>query len=120
VNAKPNPYWYCRLCHAVNPTNTTEGMDGRCWNCKHKHRRPYPKVKMGTETCEVCGLKYVTWTLPTRTVYREMPCILGFCPFYFDHYGDTTYYPPMLPAQYVLDANGYDYDEETNTVVKHD
>jgi hypothetical protein len=46
------------------------------------------------------------------------PDVLGFCPFYFEHYGDNAYFPPMLPAAFVLEANGYRYDEKRKKPVK--
>jgi hypothetical protein len=73
---------------------------------------------MGTAKCESCGKRYVTWTLPPDTVLKGESYTLGFCPLYFEHQGDNAYTPPMLPAFYVLEANGYRYDDVKKKVLK--
>jgi hypothetical protein len=72
---------------------------------------------MGRQRCDVCRKYYVTWTLPAGTTLT-IPDVLGFCPFYFEHYGDDAYFPPMLPAIYVLEANGYSYNEKRKKLEK--
>jgi hypothetical protein len=111
-------WWYCPECQAVN-----DGLEAsRCWNCSRVQRKikHFPWCEMGKETCSICGRRYVTWTLPPDTVLRGEPYELGFCVFYFqeDHYGERAYYPPMLPAYFVLEANGYRYDQDKDQLVK--
>jgi hypothetical protein len=111
-------WWYCPLCFAVN-----DGLEqSRCWNCDQafpSRRKNKPWVEMGKKKCEVCGKSYVTWTLPAGTT-MTVPDVLGFCPLYLEesHSGPRAYFPPMLPAYYVLEANGYRYDEDKKKVVK--
>jgi hypothetical protein len=114
-------WWYCRSCLAVN-----DGLEeGRCWNCgtpfpSRLSPKNRPWCQMGHSICLVCRRWYVTWTLPANTVLKDEPYTLGFCVFNFekDHSGADAYFPPMLPAAYVLDANRYVYDEKKRKPVK--
>lgn len=109
-------WWYCRSCFAVN-----DGNDGtKCWNCGYVQRatKNFPWVEMGKEKCRVCGKSYVTWTLPAGTTMTE-PDVLGLCMHYFEHHGDNAYFPPMLPLAFILEGNGWHYNEKTNKVVKN-
>lgn len=111
-----NRWWYCTECFAVN-----DGLEqAQCWNCGHyeRKRKNFPWVAMSSTKCEVCRKFYVTWTLPPNTVLKGESYTMGFCPRYFEHEGDNAYFPPMLPATYVLEANGYRYDEKKEKVVK--
>jgi hypothetical protein len=110
-------WWYCTECFAVN-----DGLEqSSCWNCDHyeRKRKHFPWCEMGKGKCGVCGRAYVIWTLPAGTS-MTVPEVLGFCPLYLEdsHSGPSAYFPPMLPAFYVLEANGYRYDGEKNKVVK--
>lgn len=113
---EPRRWWYCTECHAIN-----DGLvQARCWNCDHyeRKRKYFPWVAMGHKKCDVCKKSYVTWTLPPNTELRGEPYTLGLCMDYFDHYGESAYYPPMLPLEYVLEANGWVYNEKTKKVSK--
>jgi hypothetical protein len=104
-------WWYCPECLAVN-----DGLEvSRCWNCDRVQRKikKFPWCAMGTSKCEVCGRTYVTWTLAP-----EPEIALGFCPFYFEHYGDNAYTSPQLPSVFVLEVNGYRWDEVKKKLVK--
>lgn len=108
-------WWYCTECFAIN-----DGLEqARCWNCDHyeRKRKHFPWCQMGTKQCDVCGKRFVTWTLPPGTTLT-IPDVQGFCPFYFDHYGKDAYTEPILPTYYVLDANGYRYDEDKDKLIK--
>lgn len=110
-------WWYCIDCFAVN-----DGMEeSRCWNCEtpfpSRRRKNRPWCEMGKKKCDVCRKFYVTWTLPAGTT-MTIPEVLGFCPFYFEHYGDDAYFPPMLPLRYVLEANRYYYNADKKKLVK--
>ena len=109
-------WWWCRHCQAVN-----DGYESsRCWNCETVQRKSknFPWCEMGKDKCRVCGRSYVTWTLPAGAYLKDEPFALGFCPFHFEHFGNNAYYPPMLPAYMVLEANGYRYDEKKDKLVK--
>lgn len=114
----PHRWWYCVDCFAIN-----DGLEeARCWNCQtsfpSRRKKNKPWCEMGKAKCDVCGRNYVTWTLPAGTT-MTVPDVLGFCPFYFEHHGDNAYFPPMLPSVYVLEANGYTYDEKRKKLVKN-
>lgn len=108
------PRWfYCTSCLAIN-----DGLErSDCWNCGHveRKRKNFPWVEMGRKKCDVCGKFYVTWTLPAGTSLT-VPDVLGLCMDYFQHYGDSAYFPPMLPLEYVLEGNGWVYNEKTKKV----
>ena len=112
-------WWFCTLCFAVN-----DGLEqASCWNCDQpfpSRKKNKPWVEIGKAKCESCGKFYVTWTLPPDTVLKGESYTLGFCPLYLEesHSGSNAYFPPMLPAYYVLEANGYRYDEAKKKVVK--
>jgi hypothetical protein len=103
-------WWYCKECDAINDGN----KGTQCWNCYRTQRKSkdFPWCEMGRDTCTVCGLEYITWTIPSE------PYPLGLCPFYLEHCGGNAYYPPMLPLVFILEANGYEYDREHQRVVK--
>lgn len=110
-----NRWWYCRDCLAIN-----DGLEvSECWNCGKVQRKAknFPWCRMGREKCDVCGKTYVVWGLPPGTSLTEWHD-LGFCIDYFDHYGKDAYYPPMLPLAFILEGNGWRYDEKRNKVVK--
>lgn len=108
-------WWYCQECQAINDAHDPS----ECWNCgwEPQTRAEIPWCEMRTKECEVCHKPHVIWVLPPNT-YLTIEAELGFCPRYFEHYGENAYTVPMLPSHFVLDANGYYYNEKTQKVVK--